>query len=136
MTVVTVTIAVGVQDRPSEAPQEGTWVSDYELFKQPTFLQAVGAISIMVFTFAGSTAFFAIVSEMREPEMFTRSLIISQTIVTGTYMTIGIVVYYYCGSYVASPALGSAGTLMKKICYGIGLPGILVSTVILAHVSS
>lgn len=54
---------------------------------------------------------------------------------TITYAVIGIVVYYYCGSYVASPALGSAGALMKKVCYGIALPGLLVSTLILLHVS-
>lgn len=43
--------------------------------------------------------------------------------------------YYYCGSYVASPALGSAGTLIIKISYGISLPGLVVSTIVVLHVS-
>ena len=54
---------------------------------------------------------------------------------TATYITIGVVVYYYCGSYVASPALGSAGPLLKKVCYGIALLGLIVSTTMYIHVS-
>jgi hypothetical protein len=40
-----------------------------------------------------------------------------------------------CGSYVGSPALGSAGVLMKKICYGLVLPGLLVTEILYIHVS-
>ena len=47
---------------------------------------------------------------------------------------VGIVVYRYCGSYVSNPALGSAGVLMKKVCYGLALPGVLLSTVLITHV--
>lgn len=31
-----------------------------------------------------------------------------------TYITVGIVIYYHCGSYVPSPALGSADPTVKK----------------------
>lgn len=55
---------------------------------------------------------------------------------TLTYVVIGSVVYGYCGSYVASPALGSAGGTLKKVCYGIALPGLIVSTALFIHVSS
>jgi len=48
---------------------------------------------------------------------------------------VGIVVYRYCGSYVSNPALGSAGVLMKKVCYGLALPGVLLSTVLITHVN-
>lgn len=89
----------------------------------------------MVFAYSGTSAFFSIVAEMREPKYYTRSLTISMSIVTATYLTIAIVVYYYCGSYVSSPALGSAGVLMKKVTYGISIPGLLASTTILSHVS-
>jgi hypothetical protein len=133
--VITLTVAVGIQDRPASAPQTGPWKSDYELFKKPSFLEAASAISAMVFAYAGTSAFFAIVAEMREPKHYARSLTICQSIVTGTYLSIGVVVYYFCGSYVASPALGSAGVLMKKVTYGIAIPGLLASTIILSHVS-
>ncbi|KAE8164934.1 transmembrane amino acid transporter protein-domain-containing protein [Aspergillus tamarii] len=134
--IIIVTVAVGVQDRPAAAPQDGIWVSDYELFKKPSFLEAISAVSSMVFAYAGTSGFFAIAAEMREPEHYTRALVVCQSVVTGTYLSIGIVLYYFCGSYVASPALGSAGPLMKKVSYGIGIPGILVSTVIVCHLPS
>lgn len=48
-----------------------------------------------------------------------------QTFVTSFYLTVGVVVYYYAGQYVASPALGTAGPLLKRISYGFSLPGLL-----------
>ncbi|OAL24452.1 hypothetical protein AYO20_10678 [Fonsecaea nubica] len=134
--ILTVTIAVGVQSRPADAPQVGPWSSDYKLFKNPSFTDAISAISSLVFAYAGTPGFFAIVSEMRNPKHYTRALLICQSGVTATYITIGVVVYYYCGSYVASPALGSAGALMKKVCYGLAIPGLLVSTTLFIHLAA
>ena len=61
---------------------------------------------------------------------------ISHTFMTLVYLVIGGVVYGFCGSYVASPALGSAGGTLKKVCYSMALPGLLVSTALFIHVSS
>ena len=71
---------------------------------------------------------------MRDPRQYTKSLMICQSVVTAVYLAIGCVVYYYCGSYVASPALGSAGPTLKKISYGFALPGLLVTTMLVIHV--
>lgn len=128
------TIAVGVQDRPAAAPQDLPFVADYHITNSPSFVKAMSAISSLVFAFAGTPAFFSIVSEMRDPKEYTKSLLVCQSVVTITYITIGVVVYYFCGSYVASPALGSAGPLMKKICYGLALPGLIVTTLLVTHV--
>lgn len=133
--VLAVTIAVGIQDRPAAAPQTGHWESDYQLFKNPSFTEAITAVSSLIFAYAGTPAFFSIVAEMRDPRLYNRSLAACQTGVTAFYITIGVVVYYFCGSYVASPALGSAGVLMKKVCYGLALPGLLATTTIVIHVS-
>ena len=46
------------------------------------------------------------------------------------YLTMSIVIYYYAGPHVASPALGSAPPLVTKIAYGIALPTIVVAGVI------
>ncbi|UPK90571.1 hypothetical protein LCI18_001506 [Fusarium solani-melongenae] len=123
--IFSVTVAVGVQDRPAAAPKGGVWVSDYKLTNTPSFVDGISAISALIFAFSGTPAFFTIAAEMRDPKHYTRSLLWAQGIVTGTYIAIGVVVYYYCGSYVASPALGSAGSTMKKVCYGFALPGLL-----------
>ncbi|RSL65286.1 hypothetical protein BHE90_000308 [Fusarium euwallaceae] len=134
--ILIVTIAVGVQDRPATAPQEGVWVSDYKLFNNPGFLDAISAVSSLVFAYAGTPAFFSIAAEMRDPRLYTRSLILCQSVVTVTYVVIGCVVYYFCGSYVATPALGSAGVTIKKVAYGIAIPGLIVSTTLTIHVPS
>ncbi|KAF5024074.1 hypothetical protein F66182_3870 [Fusarium sp. NRRL 66182] len=131
--IFTVTVAVGVQDRPAAAPQTGEWKSDYKIVNNPSFTQAISAISSLVFAYAGTPGFFSIASEMREPKHYTRALIVCQTGVTLTYIIIGCVVYLYCGSYVASPALGSAGHLIKRVAYGISLPGLLATTVLVIH---
>ncbi|KAF5520837.1 N amino acid transport system protein [Colletotrichum aenigma] len=99
-------------------------------------IAAVSAVSTLIFAYAGTGAFFPIVSEMRDPNLYPRALALCQTVVTIIFLTVGIVVYYYCGSYVASPALGSAGVTIKKVSNGIAFPGLLVSGVLLAHVSS
>jgi hypothetical protein len=133
--VFTVTIAVGVQERPASAPQDGPWVSDFKLFNNPTFAEAIAAESSLIFAYAGTPMFLAFVSEMRDPKLFTRSLMLCQFGITSTYITVGTVIYYYCGSYVASPALGSAGGVVKRVAYGIALPGLIATTTLVLHVS-
>jgi hypothetical protein len=135
VSVFVLTVAAGVQDRPSEAPQTGPWASDFKIVGNPTFEQAMAAVSSLVLSYAGVPAFFAVASEMQDFRLYSRSVITCQSVATITYTVVGIVVYYYCGSYVASPALGSAGVLMKKVCYGLILPGLIVSTLLYVHVS-
>ncbi|KAF2212755.1 hypothetical protein CERZMDRAFT_41003 [Cercospora zeae-maydis SCOH1-5] len=131
--VFTLTVAVGVQDRPAAAPQTGPYKSDFKVWGEPSFAEAMSAVSTVVFAFAGSPAFFSIASEMRNPRDFTKSLCVAQGTVSLVYLIIGVVVYYFCGSYVASPALGSAGPLMKKVCYGLALPGLVASCMLFVH---
>ncbi|KAJ5697116.1 hypothetical protein N7488_010800 [Penicillium malachiteum] len=134
LNVLTVTIAVGVQNGPSTAPQG--WVSDYNIVNKPSVADGVSAISTLIFACSATPGYFSIVAEMRDPRYFTRAAVISQFVSTLIYFTIGIVVYYYCGSMVASPALGSAGHSMKRISYGVTLPGLLASTTIFLHYPS
>ena len=85
---------------------------------------------------------------MARPKEFTKALVICYSIMTATYLyehpflphahrsdssTIGIVVYYYAGQYLSSPALGSAGFLMQKVSYGIALPGLFASALLYCH---
>ncbi|KAE8331367.1 amino acid transporter [Aspergillus sergii] len=130
--VFIVTIAVGIK---GHAPMTAGVIpeSDFKLFGNPTFVEAMTAVSTICLTYAGTPAFFNIVSEMRDPVLYTRALTICQILVTVIYIVVGTVVYYYCGSHVASPALGSAGTLIKRISYGFALPGLSVSAILLLH---
>jgi amino acid permease len=99
-------------------------------------VQGATTVSSIIFACSATPAYFAIAAEMRDPRYFTKSVIIAQIGSTLMYITIGVVLYYYCGSYVASPALGSAGPLIKKIAYGISLPGLAATTTICIHVST
>ncbi|KIA75952.1 amino acid transporter Mtr [Aspergillus ustus] len=136
VSILIVAVSVGIQDRPATAPQDGPWLSDYKLVGSPTFAQGVSAVSSLIFACSATPIYFSIAAEMREPRHFTRSLVIAQIVSTLIYATIGIVVYYYCGSYVASPALGSAGPLIKRVAYGIALPGLMVTSTLFIHLSS
>ncbi|KAF5549828.1 neutral amino acid permease [Fusarium mexicanum] len=136
VSVIMVTIATGVQERPAAAPQNGVWVSDYKLFNKPSFVQAASAICSLISAYGGTPGFFAIVAEMRRPEQYTRALTICQAIVTVTYLTIGCLMYYFCGSYVSSPALGSAGDTIKKASYGVAISGLIVSITLVTHLPS
>ncbi|KAH7247802.1 transmembrane amino acid transporter protein-domain-containing protein [Fusarium solani] len=134
--VLIVTISVSVQGQPPDAPTDVVWKSNYKLIGDPTLLEAVSAIAAIVFAYAGTGAFFPIIAEMKDPRKYTRALMVCQTLVTIVYVVVAVIVYYYCGSYIASPALGSAGPVIKKVAYGIALPGLLVSGGLLTHVSS
>ncbi|KAE8144557.1 putative amino acid transporter [Aspergillus avenaceus] len=135
VSIIVVTVAVGLQDRPPTAPPTDTvWVSDYKVVGHPSFTEAITAVSALVFAFSGTPGFFAIVSEMRNPRQYTWAVIACQTGVTTVYAIIGSLIYYYCGSNVASPALGSAGGTVKKVCYGLALPGLMVTTTIVTHI--
>ncbi|WOO82914.1 N amino acid transport system protein [Vanrija pseudolonga] len=132
--VLIVTIGVGVQDRPAAAPQPPLpWEKDIHAFKSAGFWDAINSISTVIFGLCGTPAFFSIMSEMKDQRMYNRSLALCQTLVISTYTVIGVVVYYYCGQYLAAPALGSAGPLLKKVCYGIALPGLFASAILYCH---
>ncbi|OAQ60695.1 amino acid transporter [Pochonia chlamydosporia 170] len=136
--VFTVTVAVGVRGEPAPPTKsfEGPLESNYKLFKNPSFTDALGAITTLIFAYAGTPTFFSIASEMKDPKHYTKALMVCQSGITLAYIVVGVVVYYYCGSYVASPALGSAGPLIKKVAYGIALPGLLVTDLLLLHIAA
>ncbi|KAJ6008440.1 hypothetical protein N7540_012416 [Penicillium herquei] len=133
--IMIVTIAVGIEDRPALAPQTGEWESDYKIVTSASFYKAISAVTTIVFAYAGTPAFFSIASEMRDPRHYNRALILCQSVVTCFYIIVGVVIYYYCGSYVSSPALGSAGATVKKVSYGFALPGLIASTLLFVHIT-
>lgn len=52
--ILTLTIAVGVQDRPSEAPKTGPWDKEVQIFGKPTFAEAMSAINGIVFSYGAT----------------------------------------------------------------------------------
>lgn len=54
--ILTLTVSVGVQDRPALAPQVGNWTKVVHITNNPTFSEAISAVSGLVFSFAGTPA--------------------------------------------------------------------------------
>ena len=84
--VIVLVVAVGVQERPSAAPQEGPWARKVVLFGNPTFAQASAAVSGIVLSFAGTSVHYGILAEMRDPRLYTRAMLICQVFVIVFYL--------------------------------------------------
>jgi amino acid transporter len=131
--IIGLAIAVGVEDRPAAAPQTGPWDANVIIVGHPGFYDGVTTVCTILFSFGGAPNFVNIISEMRDPRDYNKAMILCQSITTTAYLVIGCIVYHFCGQYVASPALSSAGTLMARVLYGIALPGLLAGCVLNCH---
>lgn len=77
-----------------------------------------------------------VISEMRKPRDYNKAVYLCMGFVGASYLCFSLVVYRWCGQWVASPSLGSAGGTIKKVSYGIGLIGLLVSACLYIHVAA
>ncbi|PLN83111.1 amino acid transporter [Aspergillus taichungensis] len=119
-------IAIAIQ-RPGNGEVDTT--VDTNLYKG--FL----AVTNIVFAYAGHVAFFGFISEMRTPTDYPKTLYMLQFTDTSMYVVTAVVIYYYGGRDVKSPALGSTSPLISKIAYGIAIPTIVIAGVINGHVA-
>lgn len=106
-------IGVGVEKHPGRI---------IEATVDTTLYTAFTAVSNIVFAYCAHVAFFGLIAEMEQPKDFKKSLFMLQTFEISLYVTAACVIYYYVGKDVQSPALSSAGPLLKKVAYGIAIP--------------
>ncbi|WVQ85847.1 hypothetical protein IAT38_008015 [Cryptococcus sp. DSM 104549] len=134
--VFIVVVGVTVVDRPAAAPQTGPLEIDFIAVGTPGFVAGLTA-AINLFAGYGSTpTFMPVIAEMSKPRLFPRALISSQSFLMACYLAFGMVMYAYCGQYVASPSLGSAGGTLEKIAYGIAIPGLIMTSTLWVHVAA
>jgi hypothetical protein len=129
-------VGVTTRDRPAAAPQTGPYDFGYHVIGHPTFAAGITAASTIFCSGAGTSAFLPVMSEMRNPREYSKAVNWCMGLVTAAYLSFSLVVYKWCGKWVASPSLGSAGPMVKKISYGIGLIGLCVSGALYVHVSA
>lgn len=134
--VLIIVVAVTTRDRPAAAPQSGPYELGYHAIAYPSFAAGMVASATIFVSSAGTSAFLPVISEMREPRDFKRALYVCMGLVTAAYLAFSLVVYRWCGQWVASPSLGSAGPTVKKVAYGIGLVGLIVSACLYLHVAA
>lgn len=70
----------------------------------------------------GNFVFFSFISEMKAPSDYPKALFLLTGTDTSMYIVAAVVIYYYGGQNVTSPALGSTSPLISKIAYGIAIP--------------
>lgn len=134
--VFIVVVAVTQRDRPAAAPAAGKFELGYAAVAYPTFAAGMVATCSIHVSYAGTSAFLPVISEMREPKDFRKALFICMGIVTAAYLSFSLVVYRWCGQWVASPSLGSAGPTIKIVAYAVGFIGLTVSGCLYLHVAA
>lgn len=95
--LIAATAACGLQDRPDLAPQEGPWDREVRLFHNPGFLPGVQAGTNIILAFTGGPAFYNVLSEMKNPRDFNKSVYLCQGWVTATYLLIACIMYGFVG---------------------------------------
>ncbi|QDS70395.1 hypothetical protein FKW77_009309 [Venturia effusa] len=134
--VFIVVIGVTTRDRPALAPQTGDFDLGYHAIANPTFAVGMVASSTIFVSSAGTSAFLPVISEMKNPLDYNKAVYTCMALVQASYLTFSLVVYKWCGKWVANPSLGSAGETVKKVTFGIGLIGLVVSACLYLHVAS
>ena len=108
-----------------------TMMQNIDLFPLSVeFHAAFLAVTNIVFAYAGHVAFFGFICEMRRPKDFPKALALLQISDISMYIIAAVVVYYYAGPMVASPALDSASPLVRKVAFGIAMPTIIIAGVV------
>lgn len=99
-------IGVTTLDRPAAAPQTGPYDLGYRAVGHPGFVDGIVAVVTIFVSSSASSAMVPVISEMKNPNHYNRALFTSQGFINACYLTFGLVVYAYCGKWVASPSLG------------------------------
>ncbi|GFG26867.1 N amino acid transport system protein [Aspergillus udagawae] len=134
--VLIVVIGVTTRDRPAAAPQEGPYELGFVAINNPGFAAGMVASCTIFVSSAGTSAFLPVISEMRNPKDYKKPLYVCMSLVTASYLAFSLVVYCWCGKWVASPSLGSAGQTIKMVSYGVALIGLVVSGTLYLHIGA
>ncbi|KAF2005832.1 amino acid transporter [Amniculicola lignicola CBS 123094] len=134
--ILTVVIGVSLRDRPAAAPVTGDFDLGFAILGHPSFAAGVTATATIFISSAAGPVYLPIIAEMKRPQDYKKAVIPVGIMVGSVYLSMSMVVYYYCGNWIATPSLGSAGPLLKKVAYGIALPSLIVSAGIFNHTSA
>lgn len=106
--VMVVVVGVTLRARPAAAPQSGSF--DLGFYAVPStrsnFAQVIVASCAIIVSSGGTAMMVPIISEMRNPAEYKKAIYLSQTFVIASYLSLSMVIYAYCGTWVASPSLG------------------------------
>ncbi|KAF5980442.1 amino acid transporter [Fusarium coicis] len=129
-------VAVTQVDRPAAAPKTGDFELGWAPIAYPSFVVGmINATNIFIST-CGSSMFLPVISEMKRPHDYRKACLVAGFIVGAMYLSFSLVIYRWCGTWISTPAFGSAGPLIKKVAYGVSLPGLILGVGIYQHVAA
>ncbi|KAL4939796.1 hypothetical protein BDV06DRAFT_214005 [Aspergillus oleicola] len=136
--VFIVVVGVTQVDRPAAAPATGPYeLGFYAIPPTPPSFQVGMMATCNIFVSSSNVgAFVPVIAEMKNPQDFKKAVHVAMSLIMAFYITFSLVVYAYCGQWVASPSLGSAGPIVKMVSYGVGLWGLIMSGCIYTHVAA
>lgn len=134
--ILSVVIGVTFNDRPAAAPQEGDYDFGFHVIAHPAFAAGITATATIFISSAAGPVYIPVIAEMKRPQDYCKAVIPVGVMVGSIYLSLSMVVYYYCGKWIATPSLGSAGPLVKKVAFGIALPSLIVSAGIFNHAAA
>ncbi|KAF2765507.1 hypothetical protein EJ03DRAFT_330893 [Teratosphaeria nubilosa] len=107
--VLVVVIGVTLRDRPAAAPQTGPFDLGFKIIACPTFAAGMTASATIFISSSAGPGYTPVLAEMRNPRQYKIPLLINCLFVGSTYLSFSMVIYYWCGTWIASPSLASAG---------------------------
>ncbi|EJP68396.1 hypothetical protein MY4038_002372 [Beauveria bassiana] len=107
-----------------------------EVSRELGFTTAFLAVTNIAVAFSSHSCFFGVIGEFQKPEDWPKALALLQIVDTSLYLVAAVVIYYYVGPTVPSPALSAAGSeTMRKAIWGVAIPTIVIAGVIYGHVA-
>ena len=94
--------------------------------------QGAEAVSTIIVASMAQIAYPTIISEMKEPNQFTKALAIQQCFTLMLVNLVAAVFFATSGQTIKSPAFNSVPGTIGKIAYGLAAPSIIVCGVIAA----
>lgn len=113
--VLAVVVGVALRERPAAAPAEGAFDLGFHVVGAPSFAAGITATATIFIASAAGPVYLPIIAEMRRPQDYRKAVLPVGVIVGSVYLAVSLVVYYYCGQWIATPSLGSAGPTVKKV---------------------
>lgn len=104
--VLIVVIGVTQRDRPAAAPSTGDFDLGFHAIRNPSFAAGMVAASTIFYSSSGTSAFLPIMSEMRNPRDYKKALYLCMIVVNTSYIAFSMVLYRWCGKWIADPSLG------------------------------
>ncbi|KAH8844610.1 hypothetical protein MCOR27_003467 [Pyricularia oryzae] len=137
ITAAVVVTAIAVTFTQQTSPWKPGPGMNIDLFRKVEFAPAFLGVTNVAIAFSSHSCFFSVIDEFKKPEDWPKALALLQVADTVLYLFAAIMIYYFVGRDVPSPALSAApGNVLPRVIWGIAIPTIVIAGVIYGHVAS